>query len=337
VARWAHDQQSLFFDVLAPSKATQNALFICGTNVAVRASALDEIGGMPQDSVTEDFAASILLHSRWRCVYLPEVLATGLGPVDLPGYFAQQNRWAVGTLGVLRRRWAMLLLPGGGGLTGPQRVQYALSCTHYLSGACSVVYLVAPLLYVLGGIPALQTITLGALLWHFGPYFLLSQAAFLAATGGRSHWRGSVLGFGSAATLVGSLLTVVIGRRIAFKITPKARGTARRGRALLPHICAAAACLAGLWVVARPHALSPLGAICAAWLGWTLVLLGAMLWLGWLDARAGKDEWAGAEMSSLWLSVAERAASRPMQENAPVLSNITADMDQEEKRAHGSD
>lgn len=290
VARWANDQQSLFFDVLSAGKAAQNALFICGTNVAVRMDALDEIGGLPQDSVTEDFAASILLHPRWRCVYVEGVLATGLGPMDLPDYFTQQNRWAVGTLGILRRRWRMLLLPPaqGRGLAGPQRVQYGLSCTHYLSGLCNAVFLIAPLLYVLAGISALRAVTLGALLSHFLPYFALSQIAFRYAAGGRAHWRGSVLGFGSAATLVGSLLSVVLGRRLGFMVTPKQRTSPHTARALLPHACAAGACVAGLAAAWTSRGFGPLSLVCDAWLAWTLVLLGTMFWLGALDWQAGR-------------------------------------------------
>ena len=62
VSRWADDQQSMFYNLLCPGKAALDAAFICGTNVVIRAAALDEIGGLPQDSVTEDFAASIALH-----------------------------------------------------------------------------------------------------------------------------------------------------------------------------------------------------------------------------------------------------------------------------------
>lgn len=309
VARWANDQQSLFFDVLSAGKAAQNALFICGTNVALRVDALDEIGGMPQDSVTEDFAASILLHPRWRCVYVPDVLATGLGPLDLPGYFTQQNRWAVGTLGVLRRRWRMLLLPAReGGLTGPQRVQYGLSSTHYLVGICNLVYLLAPLLYVLAGVSALRAVSLGAFAWHFVPYFALSQIAFRYAAGGRAHWRGSVLGFGSAAILVGSLLTVLLGQRLAFAITPKRRKSSRAGRALLPHVCAMAACAAGLAAAWTTRGFGPLTLICDAWLCWTMALLGTMFWLGLLDWQAGR-RMASSPQTPL---VDEQEAPRPL-------------------------
>lgn len=331
VARWANDQQSLFFDVLSSGKAAQNALFICGTNVAVRMDALNEIGGLPQDSVTEDFAASILLHPRWRCVYVEGVWATGLGPMDLPGYFTQQNRWAVGTLGVLRRRWRMLLLPARGqGLAGPQRVQYGLSCTHYLSGLCHVIYLIAPLLYVLAGISALRAVTLGVLLSHFLPYFALSQMAFRYAAGGRAHWRGSVLGFGSAATLVGSLLSVVAGQRLAFAITPKARKSSHPGRALLPHVWAACACVAGLFAAWTSRGFGPLSLVCEAWLCWTLALLAAMFWLGALDWRAGRAGQKQALAVPLALpraaSPAASAISSRLRQDFPVrLSNTLSD------------
>ena len=132
VARWANHQQGLFYRVCV-RKSTQNAAFICGTNVMLRARALD-VGGLPQNSVTEDFEASIRLHPRWRGVFLSEELAHGLGPLDLSSYFGQQRRWAIGTLGVLRGDWRALILPQWDGLSVPQRVQYALACTHYLCG-----------------------------------------------------------------------------------------------------------------------------------------------------------------------------------------------------------
>ena len=37
VARWADDQQSMFYNLLCPGKAALNSAFICGTNVVIRA------------------------------------------------------------------------------------------------------------------------------------------------------------------------------------------------------------------------------------------------------------------------------------------------------------
>src|SRR6266581_418543 len=209
VSRWADDQQSMFYNLLCPGKEALNAAFICGTNVVIRAAALDEIGGLPQDSVTEDFKASIALHPSWRSIYLTDILATGLGPLDVPSYLKQQGRWALGTLGVFRTHWREIVLPRRHGLRIGQRVQYFLACTHYLCGLRDLIYLLSPILFIFTGIPAVRSTYLSVYLWHFLPYCLLGAAALWYSTRGVSGLRGIIIGFGSFPVLIGSLLSVV--------------------------------------------------------------------------------------------------------------------------------
>src|SRR5262249_2994233 len=147
---------------------------------------------------------------------LTEVLARGLGPMDLKSYFSQQRRWAIGTIGVLRSRWREILMPKRGGLRLEQRLQYALACTHYVCGLRDLIYLVGPLIFLFTGVSAVQGANLQSFLWHFLPYWIISQAAFWHAAWGKTSLRGIVIGFGSFPVLIGSLLTVVIGRRIGF-------------------------------------------------------------------------------------------------------------------------
>jgi cellulose synthase (UDP-forming) len=250
IARWADDQQALFYSAICSGKARLNAGFICGTNVVIRASALDEIGGLPQDSITEDIAASLLLHHRgWRGVYLTDVLATGLGPADIAAYFAQQRRWATGVFGVLRRHGRLLFLPGDstGSLSFAQRIQYLLSCTHYVSGVCNLMYLLVPCLFFYAGTCAVRPVLPGTLFSYLLPYWLLSLVAFRHASGGRMHWRGTALGFGSFPVTVSSLLSVLSGQRVRFVVTPKRWRQVGRSRAmLLPHGLALLICLGGL-------------------------------------------------------------------------------------------
>lgn len=285
VARWADDQQALFFRVLCPGKAALNANFLCGTNFLVRAAALDEIGGLPQDSLTEDFAASVLLHARWRSVYLPDVLATGLGPVDLPSYFSQQQRWAMGTFGVLRRHWRLIFLPQPGGLSLPQRIQYALSGTHYLCGLCQLIFLLTPLLYLLTHASPFAPVSLPLFLVHFGPYWLLSQLAFWSAAGRRAHLRGTTLGYGSTPVLLRSLSALFSQKPRRFVVTAKKRQATSSWRSLLPQGIALGACLLGLAGALAGAARSPLLLLSAYWLCYTLALLCAVLWLGYSDWR----------------------------------------------------
>ena len=286
VARWANDQQALFYQVLCPGKAALNAAFICGTNVMLRAEALDEIGGLPQDSVTEDFAASLLLHPRWRSVFLPDVLARGLGPMDLPSYFAQQGRWATGTLGVLRHCWRMLLLPRRGGLSLPQRIQYGLACTHYLSGLRDLVYLLVPFVFLLLGVSALHGADMPTFLGRFLPYFLFSQLAFWHAARRKTTWRGIVLSFGSFPVLLASLLLVALGQKTRFAITPKRRSVVRARTPLLPQLLAGALCLVGVVMAAASPEDKTLVLLSALWLLVMLLMLSGVLWLGVQDREA---------------------------------------------------
>ncbi len=288
VARWANDQQALFYKVLCPGKSAQNAAFICGTNVVIRAAALDEIGGLPQDSITEDFAASIKLHPVWRSIFIRGVLATGLGPLTLRSYYNQQRRWAIGTLSTFRRHWREILLPGHSKLSVEQRIQYLLACTHYLSGLRDLIYIVTPLAFLLTGIPAVRGADLSAFFWHFAPYWLTSQGAFWYAAWGKSSIRGIIAGFSSFPVLIDSLLTVLRGRQVGFAVTSKERSAEAGGHVLAPHLLALAACILGLGVFVLFSRLREPALISAFWVVYTIILLSGALWLGvadWLTAR----------------------------------------------------
>ena len=286
VASWANDQQALFYRILCPGKATQNAAFICGTNVVLRAAALDEIGGLPQDSVTEDFAASIQLHGRWRSIFLTDELAYGLGPMDLPAYLKQQRRWAIGTLGVMRSHWRDIVLPWVGKLTLPQRLQYALACTHYLCGVRDFIYIMAPLAFLVSGVPAVRGATLGLFIWHFLPYWVASQVAFWYACRGQTGLRGIIIGFGSFPALMMSLLIVLLGRKSGFMVTSKRRDGTRSWREILPYVGLLLLCLAGLVFgfesTGKRH---DAVIISMLWIGYSAALLSGFLWLAVRDLR----------------------------------------------------
>ncbi len=311
VAAWANDQQALFYRLLCPGKATQNAAFICGTNVALRAAALDEIGGLPQDSVTEDFAASIKLHGRWRSIFVPGELATGLGPMDMPSYLRQQRRWAIGTLSVLRTNWPEIFLPWVGQLTFAQRIQYALACTHYLSGLRDLIYILAPIAFIATGIPAVRGASLAIFVWHFLPYLIASQAAFWYAARRQTGLRGIIMGFGSFPVLLDSLLVVLLGRRSGFTVTAKRRNAKRSWMNLLPYVGFLLLCAIGLSLgftaTGRRH---DAVAISMLWIAYSASMLAGFLWLALRDLlyrespahlrhKAILEHWERAAM--LWL------------------------------------
>ncbi len=237
-AAWG--QQALFFGPIARGKDGHDAMFCCGTNVVFRRAALEQVGGFPSDSVTEDFELSIRLHERgWRSRYVPEVLAHGLGPEDMASYVSQQQRWSRGCLSAL---------PAVARSSLPVRlkVQYALSASYFLSGWTVLVYMSFPVVRLLTGAQPLAATSADQFLAHFAPYFGLSLLAVTALGGGAYTFKAFALQAASFWIHVQSTVLALLGRRGGFVVTPKEGAVGRQPRAVAPALVA----VAGLMAVA---------------------------------------------------------------------------------------
>jgi cellulose synthase (UDP-forming) len=229
-AAWA--QQALFFGAIARGKDGLGAMFCCGTNVVFRRAALEEAGGFPEDSVTEDFELSVHLHEAgWRTAYVPEVLASGLGPEDMASYVSQQQRWARGCLSGLRSALrARIPLR--------QKAQYALSGIYFLSGWTVLVYLTMPVVRILTGAQPLAGATADQFLIHFAPYYAVALGMVAVAGAGAFTFAGFALATTSFWIHVRASLLALAGRRGGFVVTPKQGAQARQPRAVAPALAA---------------------------------------------------------------------------------------------------
>ena len=242
----AWHQQTLFFGAIARGKDGLGATFCCGTNVVFRREALEETGGFPTNSVTEDFELSITLHERgWHTAYLPKVLASGLGPEDMAAYTTQQLRWARGCLSALPRVIRARL-------PARLRAQYLLSGVYWLSGWTVLIYMAFPIVRILLGVQPLHHLTAPLFLLHFGPYFLVALST--AALASRGTYTFSALTLAAASYwifIVASLLTLA-GRRGSFKVTPKTAADSRQPAAVAPALAAIAVlALVAVWGLAH--------------------------------------------------------------------------------------
>jgi cellulose synthase (UDP-forming) len=201
----------------------------------------------------------------------------------MAAYFAQQRRWATGVFEVLRRYGRLIFLPGDryGSLSTAQRIQYFLSCTHYLSGVCNLVYLLVPLLFFYIGACAVRPVEPGLLFGYLLPYWLLALLTFRHASGGRLHWHGTTLGFGSFPVTVSSLVSVLSGQRVRFVVTAKKWRPAGQSLIMLvPHGLAFVFCLGGLFLSLSANG-NPLFVILSGlWLVQMAGMLAALLHVG---------------------------------------------------------
>lgn len=172
-------------------------------------------------SVTEDMATAMQLHSLgWRSVYHHEILAKGLAPEDLRTMLTQRLRWAQGTLQVMLRDNPLAKR----GLSIGQRLMYFATMWSYLSGFAAVVYLTAPVVYLVFGVLPVTAWSVDFFV-RFLPYFLVNQVLFLVVAKGLRTWRGQQYSLALFPVWIRACWTafanVVFHRPLTFAVTRK--------------------------------------------------------------------------------------------------------------------
>jgi cellulose synthase (UDP-forming) len=187
ISTGSSEAQRIFYELVCPGKNHFNAAFCVGTNVMFRRAALAEIGGIATGSNSEDIWTSLELHRRgWKSIYVPQVLARGLAPVDVSSYLKQQLRWASGGFEVLLRG---RLFRRGTGLTIDQRLQYLFVGTHYLLSLAMLTFMLLPALYLMF---ALSPIRADGVTWatHYVPFQVMVLVVTWLQSGG---FKGSAI------------------------------------------------------------------------------------------------------------------------------------------------
>lgn len=189
-------------------------------------------------SVTEDMATAMRLHGMgWRSVYHHEVLAHGLAPEDLRSMLAQRLRWSQGTMQVMLRENPLLQRS----LSAGQRLMYFATMWTYLSGFAAVVYIAAPILYLMFGLTPVESFG-PEFMWHLVPYLIVNQLLFLLIGHGMRTWRGQQYSLALFPLWIKAVTSVVrnqlTGRELAFVVTPKTRQAGASLRLVRPQLIA---------------------------------------------------------------------------------------------------
>ncbi|WP_052274172.1 glycosyltransferase [Arthrobacter sp. L77] len=172
-------------------------------------------------SVTEDMATCMRLHSLgWESAYHHEKLADGLAPEDLSSMLTQRLRWAQGTIQVLFRENPFAQK----GLTFAQKLMYGATMWSYLSGFAAIVYIAAPIIYLVFGILPVDSISTEFFL-RLIPFLVVNQLLFLVVGKGVRTWRGQQYSLALFPVWIRSITSafgnVYLGRDLDFAVTPK--------------------------------------------------------------------------------------------------------------------
>ena len=154
-------EQGTFFNVLMASRNVPGAgPFWCGSTSLLRLSALEEVGGVATETITEDMHTTLKLIRRgWRTVYHHQTLAVGLAPATPDQYLLQRRRWGMGAMQILvhEKLWA-----AKGWMSWRNYHEYLNGTLWWLEGIATLVAFLIPVLIMLSGA---QTSTAGPLLF----------------------------------------------------------------------------------------------------------------------------------------------------------------------------
>lgn len=173
----------MFYGLVQPGNDLWNATFFCGSCAVIRREAILQAGGVPTETVTEDCHASLRMQRLgWNTAYLRVPLAAGLATDRLMIHIGQRMRWARGMLQIMRVDNPLT----GHGLNLWQRLCYFSAMFHFMFAIPRVVFLTAPLAFLLLGHSVIAASPL-AIIAYAGPHIFHAVATGSRVAGGVRH------------------------------------------------------------------------------------------------------------------------------------------------------
>ena len=163
-------EQHLFYHRIQKGNDFWNSAFFCGSCAVLRRDALLEVGGIAQETVTEDAHTALKLHGRgWESRFVDVPQAAGLATEKFGFHVQQRIRWARGMAQILRTD-NPLVRPG---LSLAQRFNYFNAAAHFLFGVPRIIYLLAPSFFLLFGLHPLNADVRQVLIYALPHLFLV--------------------------------------------------------------------------------------------------------------------------------------------------------------------
>jgi len=242
-------EQEMFYHAVQIGNDFWNSAFFCGSCAVLRRTAIQSVGGIATETVTEDAHTALRMHAAgWRSAYLDIPQAAGLATERYAFHVAQRMRWARGMTQIFMLD-NPLFKPG---LTWAQRLNYLNAIQHFQFGIPRLVYLISPSLFLLFGIHPLRANPWEVIAYAM-PHVFLSLIGGLAVARSVRHafWAEVYETSLAPYTALVTALAFVAPRQGKFNVTVKGAALERAAydlRHALPNLVVLALCVAGLVV-----------------------------------------------------------------------------------------
>ncbi len=269
------NEQDFFSREINLLRNATNTAAYTGSNTILLRAALEEIGGFPYGTVTEDFETSLRLQKAgYRTYATGEVLAAGLSTTTVESMILQRIRWARGVIQSIQNTNAIFTRK----LSLAARISYLNAWLYWWSFLCRLIFLLAPVLFALFDV---QLVECGfwELLCFWLPSHLLSRLAmgYLSTNIRNARW-SHIIDTILAPYLAAPVLLESLGiHRRQFQVTEKKkrRENTASFRWLIPHGFLLLLTVAALIRFARGKYGMALvySSVILYWLGYNLTLL----------------------------------------------------------------
>jgi cellulose synthase/poly-beta-1,6-N-acetylglucosamine synthase-like glycosyltransferase/tetratricopeptide (TPR) repeat protein len=189
------EEGMLFYNVTQPGKNRWNGVSFCGSAAMFRRKALEDVGLVATESITEDMLTGLRMHAKgWRSLFVNERLIAAMAAEDITSFNTQRLRWGEGNLAIFAIDNPLTIK----GLTWAQRLCYLGSMLSWTTGVQKLLIYCTPMLMLLTDVPPVNKMT-----WQLA----LIVGAYLAAV-----WTGVKI----ASNGYGWLLAIELSQMTCF-------------------------------------------------------------------------------------------------------------------------
>ncbi len=213
------NEGELFYGIIQDGNDLWNATFFCGSCAVLRRTAIEAVGGIATESVTEDALTALKMNRMGlNTAYLALPQAAGLATENLSRHIGQRIRWARGMAQIIRVNNPLL----GPGLKFGQRLCYLNAMLHFFYGLPRVVFLTTPLAYLFFGAYVFQASALMVAVYAI-PHLLLSNLSSSRMQGKFRHsfWNEVYESVLAWYIMRPALQTLISPQRASFNVTAK--------------------------------------------------------------------------------------------------------------------
>ncbi|WP_024292535.1 glycosyltransferase [Lacrimispora indolis] len=230
------NEQDFFSREVNAMRNASNAVAYTGSNTVILREAMEEIGGFPLNTITEDFETSIRIQKAGYITYATdEIQAAGLTTTTVKSMIRQRVRWARGIIQSLQNTRAIF----SSKLSPLARLTYLNTFLYWWSFFSRLIFIMSPILFALFDYKIVNSHFWDVIVLWVPAYFFYSISMRYLSSNIRNHrWSQIIDTIFMPYLILPVLLETLHIHQREFKVTDKRREGNGFGFAMfaIPHV-----------------------------------------------------------------------------------------------------